>query len=330
MGFILRSIFEAITYHWLSEKNKEIIIEWFGLPTCLFVYLNTWQFGFNFLDILTIKGFKTLRSMETTPPERESNMEWIAVSTKRRVGKPVREPTVVSMDSREKDPCWKFVMELGDYRTEPEILAELHLNYPWVKLGRRNGVSGNAHLTAKDERSRALLVGLRTLNGKTCVFLPLESWTRRTYILMGVPRCITANLLLQDEQVHDAERMTCWDPAAKLAVPTDMVKVVLSGKQHPARFQQGLRELQNETIRKGPTAVPQLPEVCPHGQDMLEGNQDMQVLCWRPQVAQPKSVATKTIAAYQRRQTPKVSHPVQRKEESQRCGVALKSQPSNP
>ena len=27
-----------------------------------------------------------------------------------------------------------------------------------------------------------------------------------------------------------------WDPTAKLAVPTDMVKVVLSGKQHPERF----------------------------------------------------------------------------------------------
>ena len=124
--------------------------------------------------------------METTPPDRESSMEWTAVS-KRRVGQPVKEYKEVSMDSRGKDPCWKFVVELGDYRTEPEILAELHLRYPWVKFGRRNGVSGNAHLTAKDETSRALLAGLRSLNGKTCAFLPLESGTRRTFILMGVP-----------------------------------------------------------------------------------------------------------------------------------------------
>ena len=50
----------------------------------------------------------------------------------------------------------------------------------------------------------------------------------------------------------------------------------------------------------------------------------------RPQIVRPKAVATKTIVADQRRQTPKAPHPVQRKEESQRCGVALKSQQSNP
>ena len=50
----------------------------------------------------------------------------------------------------------------------------------------------------------------------------------------------------------------------------------------------------------------------------------------RPQVARPKPVATKTIVADQRRKTPKIPHPVQRKEDSQRCGVALKRQQSNP
>ena len=45
----------------------------------------------------------------------------------------------------------------------------------------------------------------------------------------------------------------------------------------------------------------------------------------RPQVARPKPVATKTVVADPKRQTAKVPHPVQRKEESQRCGVALKS-----
>ena len=115
-------------------------------------------------------------------------MEWTAVSKKIRMGQPVREPMRVSMDSKKKDPCWKFVMELGDYRNEPEILADLHLRYPWVKFGMRNGVSGNAHLMAKDERSRDLLAGLRTLIGKTCSFLPLESVPRKIYILMGVPR----------------------------------------------------------------------------------------------------------------------------------------------
>ena len=178
-------------------------------------------------------------------------MEWTAVSKKRRVGPPAKEPIQVSTDSRGENPCRKFVVELGDYRTEPEILAELHLRYPWVNLGRRNGMSGNAHLTAKDERSRELLADLRSLNGKTCAFLPLESGTRRTFILMGVPKCITEKLL-QDEQVLVAERMTRWDATAKVAVPTDMVKVVLAGKQHPARFTRGYGSYRMRPFVKSP------------------------------------------------------------------------------
>ena len=50
-------------------------------------------------------------------------------------------------------------------------------------------------------------------------FSSLESGTRRTFILMGVPKCITEMLLLQDEQVLGAERMTRWDATAKVAVP---------------------------------------------------------------------------------------------------------------
>ena len=179
-------------------------------------------------------------------------MEWTAVSKKRRVGPPAKEPIQVSTDSRGENPCRKFVVELGDYRTEPEILAELHLRYPWVKLGRRSGMSGNAHLTARDERSRALLADIRSLNGKTCAFLPLESGTRRTFILMGVPKCITEKLLLQDEQVLVAERMTRWDATAKVAVPTDMVKVVLAGKQHPARFTRGYGSYRMRPFVKSP------------------------------------------------------------------------------
>ena len=214
--------------------------------------------------------------------------------------------------------------------------------------------------------------------------------------------------------------MTRWDAAAKVAVPTDMVKVLR--ETTPGKVHQGLWELPNATIRQGPTAVLQLPEVWPHGQDMLEGNPDMPVLCWKPPIqpvqrGQPvhpqvrqlrrgtrnhqqgvsqkanlgqqiqgsteesraatgsgspdqecldqqvctnngrlptnfnysrgpshteaysrgfKATSSKTEtrsyqdrSSRQRRQTPNVPHPVQRKEESQRCGVALKSQ-SNP
>ena len=40
----------------------------------------------NVFGYLTIKGFKTLKSMETTPPEPESTMEWTAVSEKKTCG----------------------------------------------------------------------------------------------------------------------------------------------------------------------------------------------------------------------------------------------------
>ena len=52
----------------------------------------------------------------------------------------------------------------------------------------------------------------------------------------------------------------------------------------PGKVQQGLWELPNATIRQGPPAVLQLPEVWPHSQDMLEGNPDMPVLCWKPPI----------------------------------------------
>ena len=50
----------------------------------------------------------------------------------------------------------------------------------------------------------------------------------------------------------------------------------------PGKVHQGVWELPNAPIRQGPTAVLQLPEVWPHGQDMLEGLPDMSVLCWKP------------------------------------------------
>ena len=352
-------------------------------------------------------------------------MEWTAVSKKRRVGQPVKEPKLVSMDSRGKDPCWKFVVELRDYRTEPEILAELHLRYPWVKLGRRNGVSSNAHLTAKVERSRSLL--------------------ERTSIPQWENMCISSPGIRNQEDLHsDGGPNTHHGkaPSTRRASTGCRTHDALglgrqTGCSHrhgegcalreatPGKVQQGLRELPNATVRQCPTAVLQLPEVWPHGQDMLERKPDMQVLCWwppiqpmqmgqpghpqvcqlrrgtrnhqqglfqrltlvnkskvaqkkverpqtpapptrnawtkkfvptmedfpqtlstveapptlkhtvevsRPQVARPKPVATKeaTILADQRRQTPKVPHPVQGKEDSQQCGVALKSQQSNP
>ena len=218
------------------------------------------------------RTIKILRSMETTPhgPGVIHGMD--SRVQKRRVGQPVKEPKEVSMDSRGKGSMLEVccgARGLSHRAGNPGRAA------PEVPLGEarqeERDMSGNADLTAKDERSRALLAGLHSLNGKTCAFLPLESGTRRTFILMGVPKCITEKLLLQDEQVLDAERMTRWDAAAKVAVPTDMVKVVLAGKQHPARFTRGYGSYRMRPFVKAPTAVLQLLEVWPHGQGHAGG-----------------------------------------------------------
>ena len=55
--------------------------------------------------------------MATMPPDRDSTMEWTAVSKKRRVRPTTGGPKTVNMESKEKDPCRKFVIELGEYRT---------------------------------------------------------------------------------------------------------------------------------------------------------------------------------------------------------------------
>ena len=66
----------------------------------------------------------------------------------------------------------KFGINLGSFRTGAEILAELHLKYPWVKVVRRITRIGNALLVPKDDRTRKLLTEMKYLNGKTCSFQP--------------------------------------------------------------------------------------------------------------------------------------------------------------
>ena len=61
-----------------------------------------------------------------------------------------------------------FGIYLGSFRTEAEILAELHLKYPWVKVARRITWTWNALLVPNDDRSRKLLVEVKDFNGKEC------------------------------------------------------------------------------------------------------------------------------------------------------------------
>ena len=87
----------------------------------------------------------------------------------------------------------KFGRNLGSFRTEAEILAVLHLKYPWVKIVRRIRRTDNTLLFTKDYRSRKVLTEVKDLNGKEYSFQPMDTMFKKTYILMGVPSCITDN-----------------------------------------------------------------------------------------------------------------------------------------
>ena len=108
--------------------------------------------------------------------------------------------------------------------------------YPWIQLTRRMNGAGSVILITKDDRSTKLLAELKTINGKECSFCPLGHQARKAYIMMGVPSCVTDKLLQQDKEVLEASRMTKWNSEKQMAEPTNMVKIVLMGKQHPARF----------------------------------------------------------------------------------------------
>ena len=80
---------------------------------------------------------------------------------------------------------------------------------------------------------------LKNINGKECSFRPLGNHARKAYILMGVATCVTKELLLKNKEVLEASRMTKWNTEKQQAEPTNMVKIILVGKQHPVRFTRG-------------------------------------------------------------------------------------------
>ena len=80
---------------------------------------------------------------------------------------------------------------------------------------------------------------------------------------MGVPSCITEELLLQDDIVIETTRMIKWNNNTKLANHTYMVTVVLTGKEQYARINQRVRRLCERA-----STVLQLPEIRPPRQDL--------------------------------------------------------------
>ena len=166
--------------------------------------------------------------MEHTDQD-QGEQDWTA-NKKRRRG--VEED--MDQDVEVSATCRKFGIILGAFRTEVEVLAELHLMYPWINLARRTNGAGSAILITKDDRTRKLLTDLKKINAKDCAFRPLMNQAKNAYIMMGVPACVTEELLLQDKEVFEAARMTKWNTEKKQAKPTNLVKIVLAGKQHPS------------------------------------------------------------------------------------------------
>ena len=62
-------------------------------------------------------------------------------------------------------------------------------------------------------------------NGKECYFRPLGNQTRKAYIMIGVPSCVTEELLQQGKEVLEASRMTTWNSEKQKSEPTNMVNV---------------------------------------------------------------------------------------------------------
>ena len=109
----------------------------------------------------------TPQTMEHTNKD-QGEQDW-TVNKKRRRG--VEED--MDQDVEVSATCRKFGIILGAFRTEVEVLAELHLMYPWVNMTRRTNGAGNDILITKDDRTRKLLTDLKEVNGKDCAFGPL-------------------------------------------------------------------------------------------------------------------------------------------------------------
>ena len=91
--------------------------------------------------------------------QEQVNGGW-TVNKKRRLGV---EEYGDHMETEEE--CQKFGINLGNFRTEAEVLAVLHLKYPWVKVQRRLTRIYNAFLVPKDNQSKKLLMEVKSIVG---------------------------------------------------------------------------------------------------------------------------------------------------------------------
>ena len=84
----------------------------------------------------------------------------------------------------------RFKIITGDFRTEPEVLAMLHVEHPAVKIKIKNTRTRSSILITRDEMAINLLESLDNIRGKKVSFNRIEPVGEgRTYVLMGC-RCV--------------------------------------------------------------------------------------------------------------------------------------------
>ena len=220
----------------------------------------------------TLIGLLLFLTMETTPPDRETSIEWTAVSKKRRVGA-----------SCEGAPSSKYGFRGRDPMLEVRCGAR-GLSYRAGNPGRAapEVPLGEARQEERDEWQRSSHGQGREI---PCAISgpSFPQWENMCFSSPGIgdqedfhsdggsQSASRKMLLLQDEQVLGAERMTRWDATAKVAVPHRHGESCPRREATPGKVHQGVWELQNAPIRQEPPAVLQLPEVWPHGQGHAGG-----------------------------------------------------------
>ena len=174
--------------------------------------------------------------------------------------------------------CRKFGIILGAFRTEVEVLAELHLMYPWINLTRRTNGAGSAILITKDDRTRKLLTDLKEINAKDCAFRPLMNQAKKAYIMMGSTGLRDRGITPPRQGSHRSRQDDQVEYREEEGGTNQLGEDCTGWKTTPRPFHQRIRELPTEALCKQTPAVLQLSEVWTPGQDLQVRGPDLQVL----------------------------------------------------
>ena len=192
----------------------------------------------------------------------QGNEDW-TVTKKRRRG--VEENGNEEME--EGATCRKFGIILGGFRTEVQVLAELHLRFPWIQLTSRVNGAGSAILITKDDRSIQLITDLKTINRKVFFSSPRESNQECLHY--------DGSTILRDRGTSSSgQGGTSSLPDAKMEYRETTGRThkygqdSTGGETTPRQIYQRVREISNDALCEPTRALLQLPEVWPPGQDL--------------------------------------------------------------